>query len=89
MLPHSLILKRNAKWSEEQCQEVEAIAKDFTVSTEQLEAMATYFVQQMQEGLKHENSPDLAMIPSFITGRPNGHERGNYLALDLGGTNLR
>ncbi|KAF9398709.1 glucokinase [Mortierella sp. AD011] len=89
MLPQSLIPKRNAKWSEEQCQAIEALAKDFTVSTEQLEAMATYFVQQMQAGLKQEKSPDLAMIPSFITGRPDGHERGNYLALDLGGTNLR
>lgn len=29
------------------------------------------------------------MIPSFVTGRPTGQERGKYLALDLGGTNLR
>lgn len=29
------------------------------------------------------------MIPSFVTGRPTGNETGKYLALDLGGTNLR
>lgn len=29
------------------------------------------------------------MIPSFVTGRPTGQEKGRYLALDLGGTNLR
>jgi hexokinase len=29
------------------------------------------------------------MIPSFVTGRPTGTEIGRYLALDLGGTNLR
>lgn len=29
------------------------------------------------------------MIPSFVTGRPTGTEKGKYLALDLGGTNLR
>ena len=29
------------------------------------------------------------MIPSFVTGRPTGKETGKYLALDLGGTNLR
>jgi hexokinase len=29
------------------------------------------------------------MIPSFVTGRPTGDEKGKYLALDLGGTNLR
>jgi hexokinase len=29
------------------------------------------------------------MIPSFVTGRPDGMETGRYLAIDLGGTNLR
>lgn len=29
------------------------------------------------------------MIPSFVQGRPTGKETGKYLALDLGGTNLR
>ncbi|KAI9317975.1 hexokinase-domain-containing protein [Dichotomocladium elegans] len=29
------------------------------------------------------------MIPSYVTGRPTGKETGDYLALDLGGTNLR
>jgi len=29
------------------------------------------------------------MIPSFVTGRPTGTETGKYLAIDLGGTNLR
>lgn len=29
------------------------------------------------------------MIPSFVSGRPTGEETGRYLALDLGGTNLR
>ncbi|EEB98209.1 hypothetical protein MPER_02327, partial [Moniliophthora perniciosa FA553] len=29
------------------------------------------------------------MIPSFVTGVPDGTETGTFLALDLGGTNLR
>lgn len=29
------------------------------------------------------------MIPSYVQGRPTGKETGKYLALDLGGTNLR
>ncbi|KAF9100668.1 glucokinase [Mortierella sp. AM989] len=89
MPPVSLLPKHNAKWSQDQCQVVEDLAKEFTVSTEQLEAMTEHFVQQMREGLNTRDSEDLAMIPSFITGRPDGHERGSYLALDLGGTNLR
>lgn len=29
------------------------------------------------------------MIPTFVFGWPTGTEKGDYLALDLGGTNLR
>jgi hexokinase len=29
------------------------------------------------------------MIPTFVFGWPTGHEEGKYLAIDLGGTNLR
>jgi hexokinase len=29
------------------------------------------------------------MIPSFVTALPTGNETGTYMALDLGGTNLR
>lgn len=29
------------------------------------------------------------MIPSFVAGRCTGEEKGNFMALDLGGTNLR
>lgn len=29
------------------------------------------------------------MVPSFVTGVPDGSEQGTFLALDLGGTNLR
>lgn len=29
------------------------------------------------------------MLPSFVRAVPNGTERGDFLALDLGGTNFR
>lgn len=31
----------------------------------------------------------LKMLPSFVRAVPNGTERGDFLALDLGGTNFR
>ncbi|KAF9191232.1 glucokinase [Haplosporangium sp. Z 767] len=79
----------HSKWSARQCEVVESIAKEFILSTSKLEDMTIEFIHQMQAGLSQEKSKDLAMIPTFITGRPDGHERGCYLALDLGGTNLR
>ncbi|KAG0738250.1 hypothetical protein G6F26_011675 [Rhizopus arrhizus] len=42
----------------------------------------------MEKGLDHEGAT-IAMIPSFVSGRCTGDEKGHFLALDLGGTNLR
>lgn len=89
MLSLSHLPRPHAKWSERQCQVLESLAQEFTLSTAQLEALTTEFVRQMHVGLTSAKSKDLAMIPTFVTGRPDGHERGSYLALDLGGTNLR
>jgi hexokinase len=35
------------------------------------------------------STSDAQMLPSHITTLPSGHERGQYLAVDLGGTNMR
>ncbi|KAF9931823.1 glucokinase [Linnemannia zychae] len=82
------------KWSKKQLQVLETIADEFTLSTDQLEKLTVAFIDQMHSGLTVQDnnknvSKDLAMIPTFVSGRPDGHERGSYLALDLGGTNLR
>lgn len=36
-----------------------------------------------------KNNIIVAMIPSFVAGRCTGDEKGTFMALDLGGTNLR
>ncbi|KAE9419122.1 hypothetical protein Angca_004211, partial [Angiostrongylus cantonensis] len=45
----------------------------------------------MEQGLKKGTPPGvgLRMIPSYVRGIPNGSEVGDFLALDLGGTNFR
>ena len=42
----------------------------------------------MRYGLKY-NGGSIAMIPSYVTRRPNGKEIGIYWAIDFGGTNIR
>ncbi|KAG0292654.1 glucokinase [Linnemannia gamsii] len=82
--------KPYSRWSEKQSKVLGDIAEEFTLSTSQLEHLTTAFIDQMQAGLAgDQKSTDLAMISTFVSGRPDGHERGSYLALDLGGTNLR
>lgn len=34
-------------------------------------------------------TPTQAMYPTWVFGFPSGHEKGQYLTIDLGGTNLR
>ena len=46
---------------------------------------------EMKKGLSKSTNATakVKMVPSFVTKLPSGQERGNYLALDLGGENLR
>ncbi|PHH86444.1 hypothetical protein CDD83_10245 [Cordyceps sp. RAO-2017] len=46
------------------------------------------FLRQMDEGLEKDGT-SISQIPTYVTGVPNGTEKGLYLAVDLGGTNFR
>ncbi|KAI8142824.1 hexokinase-domain-containing protein [Fennellomyces sp. T-0311] len=74
--------------TEAQTKAIQGLAEEFDVTTERLRIITDQFVEEMRKGLDHEGQT-VAMIPSFVTGRPTGEEVGRYLALDLGGTNLR
>ena len=59
----------------------------FFVSLPDLHAIIGDFHGEMRRGLEGKES-SLKMIPSFV-GRPDGTEKGDFLAVDLGGTNIR
>lgn len=59
----------------------------FAVTLPDAREIMRRFHEEMRRGLAGEES-SLKMIPSFVR-RPNGTERGRFLALDLGGTNIR
>ncbi|KAI8333944.1 hypothetical protein BC941DRAFT_462443 [Chlamydoabsidia padenii] len=64
------------------------LTQELEVSTDRIRTIVKQFNEEMDKGLDHEGAT-VPMIPSFVTGRPAGTEIGRYLALDLGGTNLR
>lgn len=70
---------------------VDDIVRQFGVSKDFLVEATGHFTESMNNGLaSHKPSRDyMPMIPSFVTGIPNGKEQGLYLAADLGGTNFR
>lgn len=59
----------------------------FAVSAAALNAIADRFTQEIEDGLS--GAPvSLKLLPSYLA-KPSGRERGQYLALDFGGTNVR
>lgn len=67
---------------------VKAIQQQFQLDKPLLETLIHRFQELYNYGLAN-NGANMQMIPSFVTGVPDGTEKGTYLALDLGGTNLR
>lgn len=72
---------------------VDELVAEFEVTPAKLDELTAYFIEQMEKGLKPtaDKATDLGlpMIPSYVTGIPNGTEKGVLLAADLGGTNFR
>ncbi|KAJ7781622.1 hypothetical protein B0H16DRAFT_1499098 [Mycena metata] len=67
---------------------LDGIHSQFQLPTEALSELTGQFLQEFKVGLGNYNHP-MAMIPTFVTGVPDGTETGTFLALDLGGTNMR
>ncbi|XP_072177541.1 hexokinase-4-like [Diadema setosum] len=46
---------------------------------------------EMNKGLKRSTNEEakIKMLPTYVTSLPDGTEKGNFLALDLGGSNFR
>ncbi len=63
------------------------IENDFNLSTSDLRGVMRDFRLEMERGLAGGKS-SLKMIPTYVDS-PTGRERGEFVALDLGGTNFR
>jgi len=66
---------------------LEVIKKDFIISTSEMRNIVKDFRLEMNLGLSGKKS-SLKMIPTYAM-RPDGAEKGEFIALDLGGTNFR
>ncbi|KAI5363809.1 putative hexokinase, ATPase, nucleotide binding domain-containing protein [Septoria linicola] len=68
--------------------EIKRLEEIFTVDTTKLKAITDHFISELAKGLSKEGG-SIPMNPTWVMGFPNGHETGTFLALDMGGTNLR
>lgn len=68
--------------------ELERIEGLLTISAETLKKISEHFVKELEKGLSKKGG-NIPMIPGWVMDYPTGSEVGDYLAIDLGGTNLR
>lgn len=68
--------------------EISRIRDDLTVSAKTLQTITDHFVHELDKGLSKKGG-NIPMIPVWVMDYPTGQETGEYLAIDLGGTNLR
>ncbi|KAK9449628.1 hexokinase-domain-containing protein [Limtongia smithiae] len=68
--------------------EIKYLENLFVVDSTTLKAITEHFVRELEKGLS-ETGGSIPMIPAWVMTMPSGREQGSYLALDMGGTNLR
>ncbi|XP_074143304.1 hexokinase-2 [Sminthopsis crassicaudata] len=75
----------------DQVQKVDQYLYHMRLSDETLEEISKRFRKEMEKGLGADTHPtaSVKMLPTFVRSTPDGTEDGDFLALDLGGTNFR
>ncbi|GAA5850645.1 hypothetical protein JCM8547_001943 [Rhodosporidiobolus lusitaniae] len=73
---------------------LEEIEQQFDLSTDRLKTIVDEMIRSFEQGLSELPTDEtrdtfMPMIPSYLQHVPHGKEKGTFLALDLGGTNLR
>ncbi|XP_043266742.1 hexokinase type 2 isoform X2 [Venturia canescens] len=65
--------------------------KDLVLSNDQLRMLMQRLTDEIKRGLSKETHDDAIVkcFTTYVQDLPNGTEKGNFLALDLGGTNFR
>ncbi|POS74173.1 embden-meyerhof pathway-1 [Diaporthe helianthi] len=69
-------------------QEIQSLRDAFTITTSTLKEIVNQFEKELADGLE-KDFQNIAMYPTWVFGFPSGHEDGQFLTIDLGGTNLR
>lgn len=68
--------------------EIQSLEKQFIVGQDTLKKITSHFVTELEKGLSKEGG-NIPMNVTWVMGYPTGDEEGTFLALDMGGTNLR
>nr|KAF6469462.1 glucokinase [Molossus molossus] len=72
-------------------EQVEQILAEFQLQEEDLKKVMRRMQKEMDRGLRLETHEEasMKMLPTYVRSTPEGSEVGDFLSLDLGGTNFR
>ncbi|MGH0117349.1 UNVERIFIED_CONTAM: hypothetical protein FKN15_033444 [Acipenser sinensis] len=75
----------------DQTRQINETLAEFKLSHAQLLEVKNRMWKEIENGLgkKTHESATVKMLPTFVRSTPDGSENGDFLALDLGGTNFR
>ncbi|XP_069557734.1 hexokinase-2 isoform X1 [Brachyistius frenatus] len=91
MLASSLPANCCTELRNDQANKVDKYLQHFQLSDEIIMDLSMRFRREMDKGLCRDTNPTAAvkMLPTFVRSTPDGTEQGEFLALDLGGSNFR
>ncbi|XP_028269324.1 hexokinase-2 [Parambassis ranga] len=91
MLASSLLANYCSELYDDQAHKVDKYLQCLQLSDETLMDVSMRFRREMDKGLCRDTNPAAAvkMLPTFVRSTPDGTEQGEFLALDLGGSNFR
>src|SRR5271163_2319540 len=69
-------------------EEIQNLERLFLVDGAKLKKITDRFVTELEKGLERDRE-HIPMNATWVMGFPTGEEQGTFLALDMGGTNLR
>ncbi|XP_060643021.2 hexokinase-2 isoform X1 [Anolis sagrei] len=91
MIASHLLACLFAELRHDQAQRVDTYLYHMRLSDETLQDISDRFRKEMEKGLGADSNPtaSVKMLPTFVRSTPDGTEEGEFLSLDLGGTNFR
>lgn len=71
--------------------QIERLMQEYILDDAKCKRICEILLKEMEDGLSRERNAKavVKMFPTYVRALPDGSESGNFLALDLGGTNFR
>ena len=65
------------------------VLEGFSISLEKMKRVAAGLAEDFEKGLANEDDSPVKMLVTYVHSLPDGTEQGDFMALDLGGSNFR